>query len=145
VVGCVFVSESDVRRFNGSIWKFNSLIRFFCMIHPDYKERAASLTKAVKSLATVAIFAMIGFAVGLILGGYYLVPTIKAGVVQPVPHCAFGDPAFAAALGGSFLGTIAGSVFGAFIARSLWWPKASWMLVLILVTIALGLFAILIG
>lgn len=115
------------------------------MIHPDYKERAASLMKAVKSLAIVALFATIGFVVGFILGGYYLAPTIKAGVVQPVPHCAFGDPAFAAALGGSCLGAIAGSVFGAFIARSLWWPKASWMIVLMLATVALGLFAMLIG
>src|SRR3954469_9226844 len=93
----------------------------FFMIHPDYKERAASLMKAVKSLAIVALFAMIGFVVGFILGGYYLSPTNKAGVVQPVPHCAFGDPAFAAALCGSLLGAIAGSGFGAFIARSLWW------------------------
>ena len=115
------------------------------MIHPDYKERAASLKKAVKSLAIVALFAMVGFAVGLILGGYYLVPTTKAGVVQPVPHCAFGDPAFAAALGGSFLGAIAGSVLGAYIARALWWPKTSWMVVLCLVIVALGLLAMLIG
>src|SRR5438105_428840 len=112
------------------------------MIRPGYKERAESLKKAILSLAVVAAFAMIGFGLGIVLGRYYLAPPIKS---EPVPHCAYGDPAFAAALLCSFLGAMAGSVFGAYIARSLWWPTASLKLVLVLALVVLGLFAMLLG
>jgi hypothetical protein len=112
------------------------------MIYVEYQERLRSLKKTVCSLAVVALFGMIGFTIGAILGSYYLAPTIKPRIVNGVAQPVCGQPILMAIMGGACLGMIPGTVVGGYVARRLWWPAASWKFMFWFVAAVLILFCL---
>src|SRR5689334_1646487 len=114
------------------------------MIRPEYKERAKSLVKAVKSLAVVSLFAMAGFVAGFVLFDYWFSLGVKPRVVNGIREPVCGTGIVMAAMGGAFLASIPGATLGAYVAGWLWWPGATWKFMLLFVAVALILLAFLI-